>query len=141
VAHYYFDLRVGDEVIRDEEGVIFHLESVQEEAARALAEMVRDMIRRRQNRAEYGMSIEVRDDNGPVLIKWAGKPFSSSPGGPSHSPCAQPSRIPHQSFPILSFATKRRLEILICILRMEGRRPRRPYSFFSSLTIIARASS
>jgi hypothetical protein len=68
VAHYYFDSRVGDHVTRDEEGVnLPNLQSVQEEAARALAEMVRDMVRRRPNRAEYRMSIEVRDDNGPVL--------------------------------------------------------------------------
>jgi hypothetical protein len=68
VAHYYFDLRWGDEVTRDEDGVnLPNLESVQEEAARTLAEMVTDMVRRRPNSAEYGMSIEVRDDNGPVL--------------------------------------------------------------------------
>jgi hypothetical protein len=68
VARYYFDLREGDEVTRDEEGVnLPNLESVQEEAARALSEMARETVRQRPNGTEYRMSIEVRDDNGPVL--------------------------------------------------------------------------
>ena len=68
MARYYFDLREGDEVTRDEEGVnLPNLESVQEEAARALSEMARETVRQRPNGTEYRMSIEVRDDNGPVL--------------------------------------------------------------------------
>ena len=66
---YYFDIRYGDTVTPDEEGMdLCTLQEVQEEAARSLADTVRypencqagkDIARR--------IAIEVRDENGPVL--------------------------------------------------------------------------
>jgi hypothetical protein len=67
MKRYYFDLRDGDALSRDEEGMeLPDIETVQEEAVRALADMARD-------RAEAGsglardLAIEVRDDNRPVM--------------------------------------------------------------------------
>ena len=52
----------------DDEGMELHiLQAVQAEAARALADIARDAIRRSPNGAEHRMSIDVRDDAGPVL--------------------------------------------------------------------------
>jgi hypothetical protein len=64
---YYFDLRQGDELAIDEEGVEFEtLQQAQEEAARSLADMARDetMI---GNGAAPKLIIEVRDGDGPVM--------------------------------------------------------------------------
>jgi hypothetical protein len=69
MPRYYFDMREGDEIVPDDEGLeLDALETVQEEAARSLADMARDAIRRR-NRAghHHQMAIDVRDDSGPVL--------------------------------------------------------------------------
>ena len=67
MRRYYFDLRDGDAVSRDEEGIeLPDIEAVQEEAVRALASMAMD-------RAEAGsglardLAIEVRDNNRPVM--------------------------------------------------------------------------
>ena len=68
MPRYYFDLRDGDELAADDEGMeLSSLERVQEEAARSLADMARDAVRKNQDRAGHEMAIEVRDDNGPVL--------------------------------------------------------------------------
>jgi hypothetical protein len=69
MPRYYFDMREGDEIAPDEEGMELRtLQAVQEEAARALADMARDAIRGRPvDGSGHRMSIEVRDDNGPVL--------------------------------------------------------------------------
>jgi hypothetical protein len=69
MPRYYFDMREGDEIARDEEGMELEtLEEVQEEAARTLADMAKDGIRGgRTNGARGPMSIEVRDAAGPVL--------------------------------------------------------------------------
>jgi hypothetical protein len=70
MRRYYFDLREGDELAVDEEGVeLRNMDLVQEEAARSLADMARDAVRwpahdRNVNRQ---MAIEVRDDHGPVM--------------------------------------------------------------------------
>jgi hypothetical protein len=65
---YYFDLRDGDEVTPDEEGLEFaSIERVQEEAARSLTDMARDSMRRRAAGSAHRMAIEVRDHQGPVL--------------------------------------------------------------------------
>ena len=43
MSRYYFDMRQGDEIASDEEGLeLPTIESVQEEAARSLADMARD---------------------------------------------------------------------------------------------------
>ncbi len=67
MKRYYFDVRDGDALSRDEEGMeLPDIEAVQEVAVRALADMARD-------RAEAGsglaraLAIEVRDDNRPVM--------------------------------------------------------------------------
>jgi hypothetical protein len=67
MKRYYFDLRDGDALSRDEEGIeLPSIEAAQEEAVRALAGMAMD-------RTEAGsclardLAIEVRDDNRPVM--------------------------------------------------------------------------
>ena len=67
MARYYFDLVESDGIVLDDEGMeLSTLEAVREEAARSLADMARDSIRHRlPERA--GMSVEVRDDAGPVM--------------------------------------------------------------------------
>lgn len=69
MRRYYFDIREGDEFAPDEEGLeLDTMERVQEEAARSLADMARDSARRRLHNAKaQEMTIEVRDDDGPVL--------------------------------------------------------------------------
>jgi len=67
---YYFDLRDGDQVTPDEEGVeIWSLERVQQEAAKTLADMVRDAVLDHMNGDGLArqLAIEVRPDYGPVL--------------------------------------------------------------------------
>jgi hypothetical protein len=62
---YFFDIRNGDELAPDEEGVILpNIEAAQEEAAMSLADMAREMVRSRSRRH---LAIEVRDAGGPVL--------------------------------------------------------------------------
>jgi uncharacterized protein YfcZ (UPF0381/DUF406 family) len=69
MKRYYFDVCDGDGLTRDEEGLEFSdVESAQEEAAKALADMAKETGRRAaRNPSERRMSIEVRDENGPVL--------------------------------------------------------------------------
>jgi hypothetical protein len=66
---YYFDLRDGDEIITDDEGLELNgIERVQEEAACSLADMAKDAARsHRMDGAGQRMAIEVRDRTGPVL--------------------------------------------------------------------------
>jgi hypothetical protein len=71
MKRYFFDLRDGETLAADEEGVeLPNLQRAQEEAARSLAEMARE----RGFDADAGgahdahdMAIEVRDDDGPVM--------------------------------------------------------------------------
>jgi hypothetical protein len=67
----YFDMRDGDAIASDEEGVeLPDIKAAQEEAARALADVARDVARGfGEDSPNYRMSIEVRDGDGPVL--WA----------------------------------------------------------------------
>lgn len=67
MPRYYFDLRDGDYLAPDEEGVDFpDLVAVQNKAARALADLARDTIRMsRSFGAARGLVIEARDENGP----------------------------------------------------------------------------
>jgi hypothetical protein len=65
---YYFDLREGDDLAPHEEGLeLPGIEGMQEEAARALADMARDAFRKNHDGPRHRMAIEVRDGNGPVL--------------------------------------------------------------------------
>ena len=69
MARYYFDLRDGNEVAVDEEGIeLRDLEAVQLEAARSLVEMVEQAAWTRTE-AIVGnrLAIEVRDGSGPLL--------------------------------------------------------------------------
>lgn len=69
VPSYYFDIREGDEFSPDEVGLEFStLQAVQKEAARSLADLAGDTIREWSDRAGHRMAVEVRDDNGPVLV-------------------------------------------------------------------------
>lgn len=68
MKRYYFDLIEGDEIFPDEEGLeLSTIEKVQEEAARSLADMARDAVRRRGIGHSHLMAIEVRDESGPIL--------------------------------------------------------------------------
>jgi hypothetical protein len=69
MPRYHFDLRDGDDLVVDEEGMdLRDMEAVQEEAARSLADMARDEVRRTAGKAGGRcMAIEVRDAAGPVL--------------------------------------------------------------------------
>jgi hypothetical protein len=68
MRRYYFDWREGDEVFPDEEGLeLSTIEEVQEEAARSLADMMRDVVHQHLEDVGYPVAIEVRDDDGPVL--------------------------------------------------------------------------
>jgi uncharacterized protein YfcZ (UPF0381/DUF406 family) len=65
---YYFDLREGDDIAPDDEGMeLATIEAVQAEAARALADMARDAVRKEPNGAGHQMAIDVRDDDGLIL--------------------------------------------------------------------------
>lgn len=65
MTRYFFDIRDGDSIAPDEEGLEFpHVEAAQEEAAHSLADLVRDKIR---DQPYCHMAMEVRDEAGPVL--------------------------------------------------------------------------
>jgi uncharacterized protein DUF6894 len=66
---YYFDLRSGDELAPDEEGTeLSSIDDVQNEAAYALADMLRDEVRATNgNPLARHLLIEVRDGGGQVL--------------------------------------------------------------------------
>ena len=69
MRRYYFDLRDDDALVEDEEGIeLPDIESVQEEAARSLVDMAKDMVGGNGDSSPWHrLVIEVRDDNGPVL--------------------------------------------------------------------------
>jgi hypothetical protein len=68
MRRYFFDLREGDSLAVDEEGVeLASVEAVQEEAARSLAEMAKEVTPGTSNNGGHPMAIEVRDDNGPIM--------------------------------------------------------------------------
>jgi hypothetical protein len=68
MSRYFFDLRDGDNLAVDEEGIeLPNLLRVQEEAASSLAELARErVIEAVQDGAQY-MAIEVRDQDGPLM--------------------------------------------------------------------------
>ena len=65
----YFDMREGDDIAPDEEGLeLPTIEIVRGEAAHTLADMARDAVRGRPtDAAGHMMSVDVRDDAGPVM--------------------------------------------------------------------------
>lgn len=68
-TRYFFDLRDPQGVIQDEEGMeLSDVRTAQDEAARTLADMLRDFV---QGEGGAGpspvMAVEVRNDDGPVL--------------------------------------------------------------------------
>jgi hypothetical protein len=68
MRRYYFDLRDGDALVVDEEGLeLLNVEAVQEEAARALAGFAWDAARCSAGSDSHSLAIEVRDDAGPVM--------------------------------------------------------------------------
>ena len=71
MPRYFFDLRDGDDLAVDEEGLeLRSIQAVQEEAARSLADMARDEVRRHAGdpNKRQRMAIEVRDYRGrPVM--------------------------------------------------------------------------
>ena len=68
MAHYYFDLREGDELITDEEGLeLRDMRAVQKEAARALGGFARDSVQSLNGAQSHQMAIAVRDEHGPVM--------------------------------------------------------------------------
>lgn len=65
MSRFYFDVRDGDALFPDEEGVeVPDLEAVEGEAIRALAGIAKDSLDGQPMRR---IAIEVRDDSGPVL--------------------------------------------------------------------------
>jgi hypothetical protein len=69
LMRYYFDLRDGNELTRDEEGLeLQSMERVKQEAPKTLADMVRDtVLSNMTNGVARQLAIEVRTDCGPVL--------------------------------------------------------------------------
>lgn len=68
MRRYYFDLRDEGVLFVDDEGVPCRdIQAVQAEAARSLADMARDAVHAATGAPSHAMSIEVRDDAGPVL--------------------------------------------------------------------------
>ena len=65
MPRFFFDTRDNDLVLEDEVGLDYpDLEAVKVEAARALAELARDVI---PGSLKRELAIEVRDELGPVL--------------------------------------------------------------------------
>jgi len=65
MKRYYFDIREGDHLVPDEEGLMMRdIDAVQKEAAQSLADMASDVV---SGRTLHRMAIEVRDDTGRVL--------------------------------------------------------------------------
>jgi hypothetical protein len=63
---YYFDIREGDELARDDTGLKFQsLSAAHDDALRALTTMVKDSVV--QGHPEQSFAIEVRDGAGPVI--------------------------------------------------------------------------
>jgi hypothetical protein len=63
---YFFDTRDNEDFIEDDEGVDYpDLEAVKVAAAKALAELARDVI---PGSLQRKLSVEVRDELGPVLV-------------------------------------------------------------------------
>ncbi|HET9395624.1 MAG TPA: hypothetical protein VFO36_06170 [Nitrospiraceae bacterium] len=65
MALYFFDTRDNDDFLEDDVGLeLSDLEAVKVEAARALAELARDVI---PGSLKRNLAVEVRDELGPIL--------------------------------------------------------------------------
>jgi hypothetical protein len=79
---YYFDLRDDRGLFVDDEGLqCSDLKAVQTEAARTLADMARDAVHIAGSSPPHMMSIEVRDDGGPVMQIAGGVRFDAGTFG------------------------------------------------------------
>jgi hypothetical protein len=68
MRRYFFDMRDGDDVVTDDEGMeLPTIDAVQEEAARALADMARVEVPLIGSGPARHMTIEVRDADGQVM--------------------------------------------------------------------------
>ena len=69
MPRYYFDLRDGDNLLPDHEGLeLASFHAAQEEAARSLADLAKEALRAHHIDGAGGqLAVEVRDDAGPVL--------------------------------------------------------------------------
>jgi hypothetical protein len=68
MRRYYFDLRDEKGLFVDDEGVECRdMQAVRVEAARSLADMARDAVHAAASAPPRMMSIEVRDEAGPVM--------------------------------------------------------------------------
>jgi len=69
MPRFYFDLRDGDDLAVDEEGLeLPDIGAVQAEAAISLADMARDAVHNAPlGPGGHRMAIEVRDEIGPVM--------------------------------------------------------------------------
>jgi hypothetical protein len=60
MPRYYFDVREGDDVTSDDEGLeLSGIEAAWVEAAHSLADILRDAVRTRHQGADHRMAIEV----------------------------------------------------------------------------------
>ena len=68
MPRYYFDLYDDSGLYPDDEGLeLLSIDDAREEAAHSLADMLRDAVRSGTGRARRRMSVEVRNDVGPVI--------------------------------------------------------------------------
>lgn len=67
MPRFYFDLRHGDGITIDEEGMEFSdLEAAVEEATHVLAKFVSQAEENPENAYLYGMIVDIRDESGSV---------------------------------------------------------------------------
>ncbi|MFK4719264.1 hypothetical protein ABIE89_000364 [Bradyrhizobium niftali] len=65
MKRYYFDIRDGIELIRDDDGEeLPNIDSARHEAATTLSEIARACVK---EGGQHRIAVEVRDDDGPVL--------------------------------------------------------------------------
>jgi hypothetical protein len=68
MMRYFFDIREGDKFVPDDEGIeLPHVEAAQMEAARSLANLVRDKA---DSQPFSLMAVQVRDSDGLVEAKF-----------------------------------------------------------------------
>jgi hypothetical protein len=68
MKRYFFDLRDGDAVAVDEEGIeLRSIAAAQEEAACSLAQMAMERAADEVRNRAHRMAIEVRDSDGPIM--------------------------------------------------------------------------
>jgi hypothetical protein len=68
MPRYYFDLHDNSGLYPDDEGLeLPSIDDARQEAAHSLADMLRDAVRSGTGRARRRMSVEVRNDVGPII--------------------------------------------------------------------------